>query len=152
MSAATGPLVYQATAVAIEGRALLIEGPPGSGKSSLALALIERGAGLIGDDAVTLNAEGSEPALQLMVTPPPNTEGLIEVHGVGIIELPIVARAPVSLILDLGTQGARLPETIPTRSIMCVEVPCMPFDPGSIAPAQRALIALQLHGIRGKSG
>ena len=43
------------TAVAIGGRALLIDGPPGSGKSSLALALIDRGALLIGDDAVHLS-------------------------------------------------------------------------------------------------
>ncbi|HQA17982.1 MAG TPA: serine kinase, partial [Novosphingobium sp.] len=46
-------LVHQATCVAIKGRALLIEGPPGSGKSSMALALIDRGAALIGDDGVT---------------------------------------------------------------------------------------------------
>ncbi len=39
-----GSLVMQASAVAIAGRALLIEGPPGSGKSALALALIDRGA------------------------------------------------------------------------------------------------------------
>ena len=51
--------VHQASAVVIGGRALLIEGPPGSGKSSLTLALIDRGAGLIGDDAVTLMREGA---------------------------------------------------------------------------------------------
>jgi len=40
---------HQATAVAINGRAVLIEGPPGAGKSTLALALIDRGAVLVGD-------------------------------------------------------------------------------------------------------
>jgi serine kinase of HPr protein (carbohydrate metabolism regulator) len=42
----------QATAVDVSGRAVLIEGRAGYGKSSLALALIDRGARLIGDDSV----------------------------------------------------------------------------------------------------
>src|SRR3546814_11755709 len=46
--------VIQGSAVAIGGRAVLIIGPPGSGKTSLALALIDRGATLIGDDGVAL--------------------------------------------------------------------------------------------------
>ena len=50
--------LYQATCVAIEGRGLMIEGSPGSGKSSLALALIDRGAMLIGDDGVLLEPRG----------------------------------------------------------------------------------------------
>ncbi|MFM5886059.1 MAG: HPr kinase/phosphorylase, partial [Novosphingobium sp.] len=49
-------VLHQATAVAIGGRGVLIEGAPGSGKSSLALALIDRGAALIGDDGVALAA------------------------------------------------------------------------------------------------
>ena len=84
-------LVHQASAVAIEGRALLIEGPPGSGKSSLALALIERGAGLIGDDAVTLTASEE----QLIASPPPNITGLLEVRGVGLARLPVAPPAEV---------------------------------------------------------
>lgn len=40
--------LHQATCVAIGGRGVLIEGLPGSGKSSLALALIDRGAQLVG--------------------------------------------------------------------------------------------------------
>ena len=45
-------IAWQATCVAIAGRALLIEGAPGTGKSSLGLALIDRGAQLIGDDSM----------------------------------------------------------------------------------------------------
>ncbi|HSF13162.1 MAG TPA: serine kinase, partial [Erythrobacter sp.] len=71
---ASAPLVMQASAVAIDGRGLLIEGPPGSGKSSLALALIDRGAGLIGDDAVTVAPESG----LLIAAPPPNIAGLLE--------------------------------------------------------------------------
>jgi hypothetical protein len=139
------PLVHQASAVVIAGRALLIEGPPGSGKSSLALALIDRGAGLIGDDAVTLYAEAGA----LIAAPPPNIAGLLEVRGVGLIRLPVAPPAPVALILALGgPPGARLPErSLPCRTIAGVAVPVLAFDPGPLAPALRAEHALALHGI-----
>lgn len=138
-------LVHQASAVVVEGRALLIEGPPGSGKSSLALALIEQGAGLIGDDAVTIAADGD----RLIASPPPNIAGLIEVRGVGLVRLELAPPAPVALILALGgPPPARLPETpLPTRVIAGIAVPVLAFDPGTIVPAARALWALRLHGL-----
>ena len=138
-------LVHQASAVAIEGRALLIEGPPGSGKSSLALALIECGAGLIGDDAVTLTASEGV----LIASAPPNIAGLIEVRGVGLARLPVAPPAPVALILTLGgPHPARLPETpLPVREIAGVTVPVLAFEPGPIAPAARAQWALRMHGL-----
>jgi hypothetical protein len=137
-------LILQASAVSIAGRALLIEGPPGSGKSSLALALIDRGAGLIGDDAVMLTPDGD----MLLASPPPNIAGLIELRGVGLLHLPPAPLAPVALILTLGgPHGARLPEIpLPCRLIAGVGVPVLAFDPGAIAPAQRAEHALALHG------
>lgn len=138
-------LVLQASAVVIEGRALLIEGAPGSGKSSLALALIERGAGLIGDDAVMLTADGP----RLIASPPPNIAGLLEVRGVGLAALPCAAPAPVALILALGALPAeRLPQTpLATRAIAGVAIPVLAFDPGSLAPAARAEWALRMHGL-----
>ncbi|MCZ8370404.1 MAG: HPr kinase/phosphatase C-terminal domain-containing protein [Porphyrobacter sp.] len=137
-------LVLQASAVAVGGRALLIEGPPGSGKSSLALALIERGAGLIGDDAVTLTADGA----RLIASAPPNIAGLLEVRGVGLARLAFAPPAPVALILTLGAPAPeRLPETpLANRVIAGVAVPVLAFDPGATAPASRAEWALRLHG------
>ena len=137
-------VVMQASAVVIGARALLIEGPPGSGKSSLALALIDRGAGLIGDDAVTLAAKSG----RLIASPPPNIAGLLEVRGVGLIPLPVANPAPVALILTLGGPLAeRLPETpLAARSIAGVAVPVLAFDPGTLAPAARAEWALRVHG------
>ena len=78
MGKADATRVYQVRAVAIDGRALLIEGEPGVGKSSLALALIERGAILIGDDGVTLSREAAGLEPTLIARPPPNIEGLID--------------------------------------------------------------------------
>lgn len=137
-------VVMQASAVAIGARALLIEGPPGSGKSSLALSLIDRGAGLIGDDAVTLTAKSG----RLIASPPPNITGLLEVRGVGLVQLPVASPAPVALILSLGGPLAgRLPETpLAARSIAGVAVPVLAFEPGTVAPAPRAEWALRVHG------
>lgn len=135
--------VMQASAVAIGGRALLIEGPPGSGKSSLALALIDRGAGLIGDDAVTLTPS----MVGLMASRPPNIAGLLELRGIGLVRLAAARPAPVALILTLGGAAAeRLPQAILRRDIAGVAVPVLPFHPGAIAPAARAEWALRVHG------
>src|SRR4029079_6360817 len=82
--------------VAIGGRGVLIEGEPGSGKSSLALALIDRGAVLVGDDGVTLETREG----RLWASPPPNIAGLIEVRNVGLVTL-ATGSAPVALVIRL---------------------------------------------------
>ena len=136
-------ILFQASVVAINNRALAIEGPPGAGKSSLALALIERGARLIGDDGVTLVRQGSA----IVASAPPNIAGLLEVRGVGLVKYPEGRPAPLALVLTIGEHGERLPETAPTRDILGIRVPCLPFEPGSIAPAERAAWALHMHGL-----
>lgn len=138
----SGAVLANVTAVAIGGRALLIEGVPGSGKSGLALGLIDRGAVLIGDDAITVERRG-DAAIAL---PPPNTAGLIEVRNVGIVELPTTS-APIALMLTLDPQAARFPLSLPRRAIAGVEVPLLPFAPGDPAQVLRAERALALHGL-----
>ncbi|MEM1052121.1 MAG: HPr kinase/phosphatase C-terminal domain-containing protein [Pseudomonadota bacterium] len=135
--------IFQASAVAIGDAALAIEGPPGSGKSSLALALIDRGAELIGDDGVQLTRNGH----RLMASPPPNIAGLIELRGIGVFEMTLAQSCPLALILSLGVGGERLPQSIPQRSILGIDVPCLAFYPGNFAPAVRAEMALTKHGL-----
>ena len=135
--------LLQASAVAVEGRAILITGRPGSGKSSLALALIDRGAQLIGDDGVTLEREGD----RIIASPPPNIAGKLEIRGVGIIDLTPV-NAPLALILDLDGEVCRLPpERLGTREIIGCAMPCLPFDTSAPSPALRAEWALRVHGL-----
>ncbi len=141
---AQSAILAQMSAIAIGGRALAIEGPSGSGKSTLALALIDRGAGLIGDDGITVSREGE----QVIAGPPPHISGLIEIRGVGIVTLPVALPAPLALILMLGgSQGERMPDELAHREILGCQVPVLPFDPGTVAPALRAEWALRLHGL-----
>jgi hypothetical protein len=136
------PIPYQATCVAIAGRALLIEGPPGSGKSSLALALLDRGANLVGDDGVLLEARGE----RLWALPAPAISGLLEVRNVGLVTLP-VAEAPVALLLRLDPDAPRLPEAPGCATLAGLPVPALALWPGSPVLHLRAEQALARLGL-----
>ncbi|MGO4863291.1 HPr kinase/phosphorylase, partial [Campylobacter jejuni] len=77
---------------AMRGVGVLIAGPSGSGKSDLALRLIDRGAVLVSDDYTLLHVEGGE----LHATAPVTIAGRIEVRGIGIVDRPTLARVPVA--------------------------------------------------------
>lgn len=139
----TGALPYQASCVAIGGRGVLIEGPPGSGKSSLALALIDRGAVLVGDDGVLLEPHGDE----LWASPPPQITGLVEVRNVGIITLP-AEPARLALILRLDPEAPRFVEEAERAVLAGVELPLIRLWPDSPVLALRAEYALSLYGLR----
>ena len=130
------------TGVAINGRALLIAGSPGCGKSSLALALIDRGAVLVGDDAVNIRSEGS----RLMALPPPEIVGKLEIRGVGIVDLP-TSTAPVALLLDLENDPARMPDELAHRHIEGIAIPELAFAAGDAVQAIRAEYALARYGL-----
>jgi len=87
---------------------VLLRGAPGSGKSDLALRLIDDGAGLVADDYTELDAVDG----QLFATVPQAIQGLLEVRGVGIVHLGCVPRVPVAAIFDLVALSdiERLPE------------------------------------------
>ena len=112
--AAQTPTVH-ASAVLAGARAVLIRGPAGSGKSQLALALIQaaetgllRFARLVGDDRVYISAAHG----RLLVSPAAALTGLIEVRGLGIRRLPHEPSAVVGLVVDLAAADAeRLPES-----------------------------------------
>jgi HPr kinase/phosphorylase len=77
-------LLAHATAIAIEGDAILLRGPPGAaGKSDLALRLIEGGARPLADDQTLLRRADDH----LLVRAPAEIAGLIEVRGVGVVRV-----------------------------------------------------------------
>jgi len=103
-----------ASAVLVGGRAVLIQGPSGSGKSRLALALLQAAqngalpfARLVGDDRVHVErAHG-----RLLVRPAEALAGLLEVRGLGIRRVPFEPLAVVGLVVELGLAGPdRLPD------------------------------------------
>ena len=137
----TGQL-HQASCVVIGARAILIEGAPGSGKSSLALALIDRGALLVGDDGVWLEpVEG-----RLWAQPPPHTAGLIEIRNLGLIPMAMAGPAPVALIVALDPQAPRFIDAPEKAERAGHDLPLIRLWPDSPVLALRAEYALRQYG------
>ena len=140
--------LHQATCVAIGGRAVLIEGPPGSGKSSLALVLIDRGAVLIGDDGVTLDLRPDATlAHRLLASPPPNIAGLLEVRNVGLLRFETAREVPVALVLRLDRDAPRFIETSEAAELLGAAIPLVRLWPDSPALHLRAEAALKAYGV-----
>lgn len=101
--------IVHGSAVALSGRGLLILGASGTGKSSLALALIGRGARLVSDDQVVLARDGDT----LVASAPPSIAGLVEARGLGLLRIPALPAAPIALAVDLDRPAAaRLPQRV----------------------------------------
>jgi HPr kinase/phosphorylase len=128
-----------ATCVEVEGVGVLLRGPSGSGKSDLALRLIDGGARLVADDRTDLAVEDG----RLVATCPPALAGKIEVRGVGIGPVPSVPGIAVGLVVDLVAPEAieRLPDWAPCR-IDGIAVSCLALAPfEASAPAKLRLAA-----------
>ena len=123
---------------------MLIEGPPGIGKSSLALALIDRGAVLVGDDGVLLAARQD----RLIATPHPHTRGLLEVRNLGLLAFPICNEVPVALLLRLSTDAPRYIEAAGGQTLAGIALPVISLWPGAPALPLRAELALAHYGLR----
>lgn len=117
-----------ATGVYWKGTGIVMTGASGSGKSDLALRLLSLGADLISDDYVDISKNSYG---HVMMRTPPQIAGKIEVHNVGILEVPYQAESPVDLILQLVSTGdvaqlTRLPEP-QTFTLEGVEIPSLDF-------------------------
>jgi HPr kinase/phosphorylase len=109
-----------ASAVAVEGRGVLIKGAAGSGKSTLSLQLMSLGADLIADDQTLLRLEGD----QVWATAPKPIAGLIEARGVGILRARHT-EAAIALVVDLDlVEKDRLP-LLHTVTILGQNLPCL---------------------------
>jgi serine kinase of HPr protein (carbohydrate metabolism regulator) len=115
-------LTIHASCVGIGGRAVLISGRSGSGKSDLTLRLLDRGAVLVSDDYTEVRQiEGV-----LTARPPERIAGKLEVRGVGIVEFPFAADLPVALLVEVDRPPERLPERAVSQ-IAGVEIPIAPL-------------------------
>ena len=141
------PQMAHGTAISIGGHGVLIMGESGSGKSDLALRLIDRGAILISDDVVFLETRDNAPIL----TVAPNIAGKIEVRGVGIFNVDFIASAPLRLAIEFVDTPDRLPEDIAHTAIGGYVVPVSrlnPFEHSSAIKVEYALRAVLDSGVR----
>jgi serine kinase of HPr protein (carbohydrate metabolism regulator) len=113
-----------ASCVAIGNHAVLIEGLSGTGKSDLALRLIDRGARLVSDDYTLVKRQGGT----LVAAAPVNIAGKIEVRGLGIVAMENVENIPVALIVSLGEPVERMPDPDRARRIADIVVPQIALD------------------------
>jgi serine kinase of HPr protein (carbohydrate metabolism regulator) len=123
----------------------LIRGPSGSGKSQLALDLIEAAAcgrllfaRLVADDRVHLQAQGR----RLVAHPAATLAGLIEVRGVGILRMAFESSAVVGLVVDLDAADS---ERLPGPEHMQVELEGVRLARLAVAPGVVALPLLLTH-------
>jgi len=120
-----------ASCVARGGIGVLLLGPPGAGKSDIALRLIDRGFSLVADDRVDMDGDCARAPMALA--------GLLEVRGLGILRLPYTERAHVRLAVTLGPAASRLPD--PGRHAE-LDVPHVSIDPRHPSAACQVALAL----------
>ena len=126
-----------ATTVSVDGRAIMIMGPAGRGKSALGLQMIALGAQLVADDQTALNDLDGV----LMAAAAPNISGVIEARGIGLLRANSVAQAQVIAVVDLDQMppagacaSTRLPDPSYTE-FLGLKCRALPAVAAAYAPA-----------------
>jgi len=133
-----------ASTVAIEGRAVLITGPSGSGKSDLTLRLLDRGFTLVSDDQTIVKRDGD----RLLASPPPTIAGKLEIRGIGIVEMDTLTDQPIALIVELTGEIQRMPDDNRERPILGVNVPFVSIDAMAASAPSKVALALDRLGLK----
>jgi len=121
---------------------VLLRGPSGSGKSDLALRLIDNGARLVADDQTRLVRK----ARALVATGPESLKSMMEVRGIGIVTLDraqILSAVPLRLLVDLvdPQRIERMPE--PARETLeGIELPLLALAPFEASAGAKLRLAL----------
>jgi len=128
-----------ASCVSIDGKGVLLLGASGSGKSDLALRLIDGGAQLVADDRVDVLRQDET----LIASAPENLRGMLEVRGVGIVRLPYSAQISLSLAVRLVDRDEveRLPEP-KVWDCLGVQLPVLSLHAFDVSAPAKIRIAL----------
>jgi serine kinase of HPr protein (carbohydrate metabolism regulator) len=132
-----------ASTVAIDGRAVLITGPSGSGKSDLALRLLDRGFALVSDDQTIVKKNGT----RLTASAPATIRGKLEIRGIGIVTMEQIDDQPVALIVELTSDIQRLPDDSRQRPLLGIPIPLISVDAMTASAASKVAIALDRLGL-----
>ena len=130
-----------ATTIDIDGSGVLLSGPSGSGKSDLALRLIDGGARLVADDRTDLAlADG-----RLVASAPREIAGRMEVRGLGVLEKDAVPQTVLTLVVELvdPENVERVPKEA-TTTLLGVDVPMVrlyAFEASAVAKVRAVLMA-----------
>lgn len=135
---------FHATTVALDGRAVMLAGPSGSGKSDLALRLLDRGFLLVSDDRTIVGREGD----RLVACAPDTIKGKLEIRGIGIVEMEALDRAPVALMVELTSDLIRLPDDSRTREVLGIAVPLINVDALTASAPSKVALALDRLGLK----
>ena len=130
------------SAIAINGAAIIITGPSGSGKSDLAFRLIDRGAHLIADDLVLICGEADKP----IICQSASHIDAIELRGVGIIPMQCINNLPLKLVVQISDTYERMPAPLPLISLGPYNVPSLkiaPFETSTPIKIEQSLIHLK---------
>ncbi|MCJ8190053.1 HPr kinase/phosphorylase [Sphingomicrobium aestuariivivum] len=116
--------IVHASSVAVHGFAVLLMGVSGSGKSDLALRLIDRGHGLISDDRTLVHIKEG----RLLASAPPTIAGKLEARGLGILELPHQDDVPVALAIGLDGPVERFPLEEKELTLLGTSIPLLALN------------------------
>ena len=148
VASAPGPRIsaetLHASTVAANGRAVVIMGPSGSGKSDLALRLLDRGFTLVSDDRTIVRRDGH----RLIASAPANIAGKLEIRGIGIVDMESAGEVPVALLVELTSEIQRLPDENSERPVLGVRLPLVSIDAMTASAPSKVALALDRRGLK----
>jgi serine kinase of HPr protein (carbohydrate metabolism regulator) len=137
-------LLVHATTVEVAGTGVLIRGPAGSGKSDLALRLVDGGARLVADDQTAVERHGD----RLIARCPPTIAGKLEVRGLGIVQILAAPQATLGLVVDLvpPDRVERMPDLnyVEILGISIKSLNLAPFEASAAAKLRLAVVSARM--------